>query len=158
MEQLGVLGLQAIASDLDWEVKLKSSILWTNIFHRFNKESGNINKDQLISQNVNNDQLIAQLEKIGAFSALLFGCKDYEEPVREAYCKLTESVILELDLDEHTLNKLRKVVINFYLDYFRKTLILFHFPSFYSSLTLIKYTIFSLILEMKGIRSLLKQS
>ena len=119
MERLGVLGLQAIASDLDWEVKLKSSILWTNIFHRFNKESGNMNKDQLISQNVNNDQLIAQLEKNGAFSALLFGCKDYEEPVREAFGKLTESVILELDLDEHTLNKLRKVVNNLYLYYFR---------------------------------------
>jgi len=100
--QLGILGLHATASDLDWEVKLKSSNFWQKIISR---KSGNSEINNLPT----NDQLISELESIGALSALLIGCNDFEEPVRNAFYKLTEDTIQKLDLDEHTLNKLRKL-------------------------------------------------
>ena len=106
--QLGILGLHATASDLDWEVKLKSSNFWHKIIQR---KSGNDDLKNLPT----NDQLISELESIGAFSGLLIGCRDFEEPVRNAFYRLTEETVLKLDLDEHTLNKLRKVNKIFFL-------------------------------------------
>ncbi len=49
------------------------------------------------------------------------GCNDFEEPVRNAFYKLTEATVEKLDLDEHTLNKLRKVKIIFNLLYMNCT-------------------------------------
>eukprot|EP00088_Acartia_fossae_P032161 TRINITY_DN3295_c0_g1_i8.p1 TRINITY_DN3295_c0_g1~~TRINITY_DN3295_c0_g1_i8.p1 ORF type:complete len:801 (-),score=178.46 TRINITY_DN3295_c0_g1_i8:1-2403(-) len=108
------IGLHAISSDLDWEVKKKSAKFWSNVVTRLktdftarNELNNFAAKKQLTCYD--DEQLITALESHGVLTALLLGCQDYEAAVREEYIVLTEAIMQEFDLAQHSLNKLRKL-------------------------------------------------